>query len=200
MHEIGQSVDDRDGRGGGELDDVRVSERSDHDAVDVARENFRGIRIGSPRPSCTSRGERKRACPPSCHAPTSKDTRVRVDDFMKIIASDLPASGFRGMRRFIRSASSKRPASSAGVRSGMARKWRTGVIGVELEDGRHGSGGDCSQTAAGEQRLGRGSMSHQGEVLRAALASRYKVDRELGRGAMSLVFLAEDLANGSESP
>ena len=41
-------------------------------------------------------------------------------------------------------------------------------------------------------------MSHQGELLRAALASRYRVDRELGRGAMSLVFLAQDLANGSQ--
>jgi hypothetical protein len=50
--------------------------------------------IGSPRPSCTSRGERKSACPPSCQAPTSNETRVRVDDFMKIIASDFPASGF----------------------------------------------------------------------------------------------------------
>ena len=41
-----------------------------------------------------SRGERKSACPPSCQAPTSKETRVRVEDFMKIIASDFPARGF----------------------------------------------------------------------------------------------------------
>ncbi len=49
--------------------------------------------IGSPRPSCTSRGERKSAWPPSWNVPTSNDTRVRVLDFMKIMASVFPSSG-----------------------------------------------------------------------------------------------------------
>ena len=51
--------------------------------------------MGSPRPICTSRGERKCAVAPNWVAPTSNDTRVRVDDFMKIIASAMPASGLR---------------------------------------------------------------------------------------------------------
>ena len=49
--------------------------------------------IGSPRPSWTSRGERKCAVPPNWVTPTSKDTRVRVEDFMKIMANAFPDSG-----------------------------------------------------------------------------------------------------------
>src|SRR5690554_3507074 len=45
--------------------------------------------IGSPRPSCVSRGDRNMAEPPSWAMPASKDTRVRVDDFSKIIARTL---------------------------------------------------------------------------------------------------------------
>src|SRR5687768_15280181 len=72
-----------------------------------------------------SRGERKSACPPSCQAPTSKETRVRVDAFMKIIASDFPASGFAAYAPVrMRSARSKRPSSSSRLKSGMARKSR----------------------------------------------------------------------------
>ena len=43
--------------------------------------------IGSPRPSWVSRGDRNRAWPPNCAIPTSKDTRVRVEDFSKIMPS-----------------------------------------------------------------------------------------------------------------
>ena len=39
-----------------------------------------------------SRDDRKSAWPPSWNIPTSKDTRVRVDDFSKIIASVCPSS------------------------------------------------------------------------------------------------------------
>ena len=34
------------------------------------------------------------------------------------------------------------------------------------------------------------------ERLRAALAERYAIDRELGRGGMATVYLAEDLKHG----
>ena len=34
------------------------------------------------------------------------------------------------------------------------------------------------------------------EVLRAALAGRYDVQRELGRGGMATVFLADDVKHG----
>ena len=50
--------------------------------------------IGSPRPIWMSRLERNRAWPPSWKAPTSKETRVRVDDLAKTMASVLPARGF----------------------------------------------------------------------------------------------------------
>ena len=92
------------------------------------RESTRAVSaIGSPRPSCTSRGERKSACPPSCQVPTSNDTRVRVDDFMKIIASDFPASGFLVYFPVrILSASEKSLSSSFAEKSGIRRKSRCG--------------------------------------------------------------------------
>ncbi len=40
-----------------------------------------------------SRGERNMDVPPSCAIPASNDTRVRVEDLSKIIASILPRSG-----------------------------------------------------------------------------------------------------------
>src|SRR5690606_22366606 len=43
--------------------------------------------------SCISVPDRNRVSPPSCRMPTSKDTRVRVEGFSKIMASILPASG-----------------------------------------------------------------------------------------------------------
>jgi hypothetical protein len=38
--------------------------------------------------------------PPSWRMPTSKDTRVRVDGFSKIMASALPASGLSAVPAF----------------------------------------------------------------------------------------------------
>src|SRR3989440_10787742 len=66
----------------------------------------------SPRPSCKSLGFRNRACPPSCVIPTSNDTRVRVDDFSKIIARLRPRSGSYGSPAFVRFL--MLPASAAG--------------------------------------------------------------------------------------
>ena len=48
----------------------------------------------SPRPICMSCADIISGVPPSWLIPTSKDTRVRVDGFSKIIATDFPASGF----------------------------------------------------------------------------------------------------------
>ena len=39
-------------------------------------------------------------------------------------------------------------------------------------------------------------MSSQLESLRGALADRYAVERELGRGGMATVYLARDLKHG----
>ena len=50
--------------------------------------------IGSPRPSCVSRLLRNRACPPNWAMPASKDTRVRVEFFAKIMARVRPLSGW----------------------------------------------------------------------------------------------------------
>src|SRR5262245_27734135 len=82
--------------------------------------------IGSPRPSWMSREERKSACPPSWVIPTSKLTRVRVDDFSKIIARLLPASdeANRCGSRLRSAVSEKIAATSAALRSWMVRKWR----------------------------------------------------------------------------
>ena len=46
------------------------------------------------------RGERNKLVPPNCAMPTWNDTRVRVDDFSKIIAMVLPASGVYFLPRF----------------------------------------------------------------------------------------------------
>src|SRR5690606_5726356 len=46
------------------------------------------------RPSCISEPVSMIVSPPSWRMPTSKDTRVRVEGFSKIIASTLPANGF----------------------------------------------------------------------------------------------------------
>src|SRR5688572_12853157 len=75
-----------------------------------------------------SREERKRACPPSWYIPTSKETRVRVELLAKIIARVFPASGRSLYSPFlILSARSRRVVSSALEKSGMARKWRSGI-------------------------------------------------------------------------
>ena len=75
--------------------------------------------IGSPRPSWMSRLERNRACPPIWAIPASKLTRVRVEDFSKIIPSVLRCMWFSYFDGFAltSAASRKRPATSAAVRS-----------------------------------------------------------------------------------
>ena len=50
---------------------------------------------GSPRPSWMSRDERNCAAPPSCVIPASNETRVRVEDFSKIMARIFPESAAR---------------------------------------------------------------------------------------------------------
>src|ERR1051325_11029667 len=100
------------------------------------RESTRAVSaIGSPRPSCTSRGDRNKASPPSWYVPTSNETRVRVDDFMKIIARDFPASGFfLYLPARIFSASTNKCSISFAERSGICRKSRCGFsdVGVKL--------------------------------------------------------------------
>jgi hypothetical protein len=65
--------------------------------------------------------ERKSACPPSWNAPTSNDTRVRVEDLAKSIPKVLPASGFSWYAPlFIRAASVNRASTSA-----LERSWKT---------------------------------------------------------------------------
>ncbi len=54
----------------------------------------------SPRPSWVPLGCRYSAWPPSWVIPTSNDTLVLVDDFMKIIAKDLPLRSSWGSPRF----------------------------------------------------------------------------------------------------
>jgi hypothetical protein len=55
-----------------------------------------------------SRAERNSAWPPIWNMPTSNETRVRVDDFSKIIASVCPSSARRNFcgRAFMSRASS----------------------------------------------------------------------------------------------
>lgn len=49
--------------------------------------------MGSPLPSWISFEDRNMIDPPSSRTPTSKDTRVRVDDLVNIIAQVCPAKG-----------------------------------------------------------------------------------------------------------
>src|SRR5690606_33658921 len=71
--------------------------------------------------------------PPSCRIPTSKDTRVRVEAFSKIMARTLPSNGFAvgspafsfAFRSF---ASLRTPRSSAADNVERSRKWRGVVI------------------------------------------------------------------------
>ena len=50
--------------------------------------------MGSPRPSWVSLGDKNIALPPNWDMPASNETRVRVDDFSKIIPSTLPLKGW----------------------------------------------------------------------------------------------------------
>ena len=81
---------------------------------------------GSPRPSWVSRGDRNMALPPRCAIAASKETRVRVDDFSKTMASTLPGRVWCGVpacrRRLSSSARSSSATSSSRVRSSSVRK------------------------------------------------------------------------------
>src|SRR4051812_1706931 len=110
-----------------------------------------------------SRDERKSACPPSWKAPTSKETRVRVELLAKIIPSVFPASDLsRYVPAFIRAARSKRARSSAREKSGMARKWRVG-LGF-IDQGVRGGGGAASGTGGGGAGGGGRGVGRRGIV------------------------------------
>ena len=93
MQQVGEAVDHRDGAVARQLLDVGVIEGADHDAVEVAREHPRGVADRLAPAELDVAAERKSAWPPSWKAPTSKETRVRVELLAKIIPSVLPASG-----------------------------------------------------------------------------------------------------------
>src|SRR5437660_11232377 len=67
-----------------------------------------------------------------------------------------------------------------------------------MEGGRRGTAalraGGPSRPAAAE--CGAAAVSSELESLRAALADRYALERELGRGGMATVYLARDLKHG----
>ncbi len=79
--------------------------------------------IVSPRPSCRSVEFSTTACPPLELTATSNETRVRVDGFSKISATDLPPRWFANAAgsAFTAAASRSRSASSSGVRSSTLR-------------------------------------------------------------------------------
>ena len=84
------------------------------------RERTRAVsETGSPRPSCRSRDERNIPSPPSWNIPASNETRVRVDDFSKIMARDFPSRAvFHPTGRvLIRAARSSTRSISAGGQS-----------------------------------------------------------------------------------
>ena len=87
---VGEPVDDRDRRVLGELVDLGLVERADHDRAQEAREDERRVAVDSPRASWSSAAGTKSAIPPSSAIPTSKLTRVRVDGLWKISPTSDP--------------------------------------------------------------------------------------------------------------
>src|ERR1051326_3314410 len=85
---------------GGMAEERANSSRSDCEKVRkttprTSRPRTRAVSlIGSPRPSWISFAERKIGSPPSSRIPTSKETRVRVEDFANNKAQTWPASGW----------------------------------------------------------------------------------------------------------
>ncbi len=81
---------------------------------------------GSPRPSWVSRGDRNTLAPPNWVIATSNDTRVRVEDFSKIMPRVLPRRGSWNCpvcsMVFSSTARCIRYPSSLGVRSIRVRK------------------------------------------------------------------------------
>ena len=79
----------------------------------------------SSRPSCMARPSTMIGWPPNCEMPTSKDSRVRVEFFSKMAATDLPASGWCPSGSALNvSARSRTSTCSAGLRSSSRRKCR----------------------------------------------------------------------------
>jgi len=107
--------------------------------------------IGSPRPSWVSRGDRKIAWPPSWIMPASKEIRVRVEDFSKIIPRTRFFSGSNSTPRLRRSLSSTPRritlTSSSGVQSIRERKCLALIIDYLFVTNRR-----CSKPCLTEQR------------------------------------------------
>src|SRR6266702_1766140 len=82
--------------------------------------------IGSPRPIWESLVEMKSGCPPSWNIPTSNETRVRVEDFSKIMARVFPLRSWCSIPFFCCSLSRRvrvnRSSSSCRVKSLSLRK------------------------------------------------------------------------------
>src|SRR6476660_5569810 len=92
-----------------------------------------------------SRDERKSAWPPNWNAPTSNETRVRVELLAKIIPSVFPASGRAPYSPpFMQVARSNRVMSSDLLRSGTARKSRFTEAPLATVEGRTDDRADCS--------------------------------------------------------
>ncbi|MDT4861157.1 hypothetical protein FQZ97_957510 [compost metagenome] len=100
--------------------------------------------IGSPRPSWVSRGERNIAWPPSWIIPASKDRRVRVEAFSKIIPRTRFFSGSNSTPRLRKSFSSMprriKLTSSSGVQSFSERKCLALIVNYLFTTGRRFNG------------------------------------------------------------
>ena len=129
---VGETVDHRDRGVARQLLDVGMIEGADHDAVEVAREHARGVPDRLAPAELDVGAARKSASPPSWKAPTSNETRVRVEGFGKIIPSVRPGrrwcSSRRAWRSLRSSARSRSHHASGGVgaveaaRAGAARR------------------------------------------------------------------------------
>src|SRR5687768_9985038 len=75
--------------------------------------------------------------PPSSRIPTSKETRVRVEDFVKISAQDCPASGLCWLspRSFLNTAAFCRM-TSISPRDSDSKLNRCFILGIEFSDNR----------------------------------------------------------------
>ena len=95
MRLLGEAVDDGNRGVRGHLLHVVLSEDSNDDRIDVARQHARGVGDGLAASQLHLRPVSMIASPPSSRIPTSNEMRVRVEGRSKIIASVLPASGRR---------------------------------------------------------------------------------------------------------
>ena len=124
--------------------------------------------IGSPRPSWVSRGERKMAWPPSWIMPASNDTRVRVEDFSKIMPSTRFFKGSNSTPRLRRSFSSMprriTPSNSSVVKSSSERKCLALMIdylicnGMQVDRMVFDNGSDLRRKPHGADEMGKGAI------------------------------------------